>query len=240
MRSGSVIAIISATISLIAIFACSTPESPTPAPTPTPTPAPEFEINSPSQFWALVMRSDDDVIGGFRDSICADPYTVDLDGLSDSVRARYEGRIGFGEILLTRMGLHVARRRYCDGPLPTATALPWVSDLSKRAFVADPTPKATSTPRSSPTPFVLRKGYTGGGRNVYEETPQPFRLTPTPPPTPKPTATPFPTPISKVYSEPEFISTAIRVVNSKSEQIDVYGRELWDDEWASLVWGVSN
>ena len=241
MRSGSVITIISVTISLITMIACSSPESPTPAPPPPSTPAPEFEIDSPSQFWALVMRSDDEVVGGFRDSICEDPGSVDLDDLMDSVQARYEGRIGLGEILLTRMALHVARRDYCDGPLPTAAALPWVSDLSKREFVAYPTPTATSAPKPSPTPFVLRKGYTGGGgRKAYEETPQPFRLTPTPTPTPQPTATPYPTPVSKVYFEPEFVTSAVRVVASESEQEEFYGRELWDDEWASLVWGVSN
>lgn len=72
--------------------------------------------------------------------------------------------------------------------------------------------------------------------------------TATPTPTPEPTATPThtptatltPTPVPKEYAEPEFVSVAVRAVHSESYQEEFFGRELWSDEWASLVWGVSN
>ena len=131
-------------------------------------------------------------------------------------------------------------------PIPVATSTPeladkpWVSTQPLPVWASSPTPAPISTPRPTrptATPCVIPKDHTGSCGTIPDgSTPQPFRLTPTPTPTPQPTATPYPIPASKVYSEPEFISTAVKLVSSDDAQYGLFGRCLDDDE---VFWGVN-
>ncbi len=60
----------------------------------------------------------------------------------------------------------------------------------------------------------------------------------TPTQTPTPASTPTPTPVSKEYVEPEFVTTAERVLRDVDLQVEIYGRELDGDELAYIYYGL--
>ena len=130
---------------------------------------------------------------------------------------------------------------------PTPTQTPTPSTTATATTEPTETPSPTSAPTNTPTPTSVPPTPTPVHPTPTPVTPSPTptatpvpTATPTPTPTFTPTATHTPTPVSKEYVEPEFISIAVRAVESETYQAEFFGRELWSDEWQSLVWGVSN
>lgn len=134
-------------------------------------------------------------------------------------------------------------------PEPTPTPLPELEIGSETLVMRsdDPAPTATPVPTATPLPSFFNR--TGGGKGWVEKptstpyptsTPIPATVAPTASPYPSntPTPTPYPTPSTPQYVEPEFITRAVSAVWDEELQIEIWGRELWGDEWDHIVHGA--
>ncbi len=158
-----------------------------------------------------------------------------------------------------------------DTPLPTATstltptAIPTITPsytlTSEPTQTPTPSPTAsatpeptetaspTSTPANTPTPTSVPHIPTHVHPSATPVIPTPapiYTPEPTAAPTYTPTATPMLTPMSKVYSEPDFITRAAAAItkagypgSAPETQVEIWGRELWSDEVRNVGAGIT-